>query len=97
METVQTNVDIHLCRISIDCRLLLIDCAKYRHRTWNANREDHQQTITDSLSHIKIQIQHIHSSILNLHNRVITIKPSMYCDKKAVKKLEGEVKQLLWE
>ena len=74
METVQKNLDLHLWRISIESRLLMVDHAKYRHYTRNANREDHRQTITDALAQIKIQIQHIDSSILNLHNRVSTIK-----------------------
>ena len=97
METAQTNLDLHLWRISIERRLLMMDHAKYRHRTRNANNEDHGQTITNALAHVKIQIQSIDSSILNIHNRVSTIKPSIYCDKKSVKKLEAEVKQLLWE
>ena len=71
--------------------------AKYRQSTQNSNRKDHQKTFIGALSHINIHIQHIDSSILNLHNRVRKIKAPISCDKNTVKTLEAEVKKLLWE
>ena len=41
MEIVQTNLDLHLHRISLERRSLMIDCDKYRQCTRNDNREDH--------------------------------------------------------
>ena len=77
--------------------LLMRDHAKYIQHTWDANREDHRQTIIDALTHVNIQIQHIDSYILNLRNHVRTIKSSISYDKNTVKTLEAGVKQLLWE
>ena len=72
--------------------LLMRDHAKYIQHTWDANREDHRQTIIDALTHVNIQIQHIESSILNLRNCVSTIKASISCDEKIFKSLEADVK-----
>ena len=97
METVQKKLNINLQIISLDCRSMMKDCANYRQRTRNANREDHRQTIIEALSHVNLQIQHIDSSILNIRNRFRIIKSSIYCGENTVKTLEAEVKQLLWE
>ena len=96
VETVKTNLNMHLQRISIERRSLMRACTNYRHRTRNDNRKDHWQKIIEALDCVNFQIQQIDSSILNLRNRVIIIKSSIYCDEKTVKTLESEVKQLLW-
>ena len=97
MERVQTKLNINLQRISLECRSLMKDCANYRQRTRNANREDHRQTIIEALAHVNLQIQHIDSSILNIRNRFRIINFSIYCGENTVKTLEAEIKHLLWE
>ena len=75
METVQKNINLHLQRISIECRLLTRYCTNYRQRTWNDNREYHRQTNIGALDYVNPHIQLIDSSILNLRKRAIIIKP----------------------
>ena len=79
MKTVQTNLNLHLQRISLERRSLRRDRTNYIQRAFNDNKEDHQQKIIESLAHVNLQIQYIDSYILNLSNRVRIITASISC------------------